>query len=408
AKNIEDLITGNEKLLHELGVSNRLRELEKDMISAESKIRGAVAANDISYLEGVELQITEAKEFLNSLRKISNDDSTRRHINRLTQLADEKLRLKNQVQDSFHRAGWLSAQSFRMMMPRREISGEVNDISRRIYNSRQRLQDSLSVSVSNSGRNARRWGTTLIILVLVTGAGLFWFIINRIRRQNHLIQRLDSSEKKVREASLVKENFMANMSHEIRTPMNAIIGFTNLLKTRNRDPQLAELVESIRKSGENLLAIINDILDLSKIEAGMLSMESMPFSIRALVHSIQTLFAEKVNEKRLLFTVAIDDNIPDTLLGDATRLTQILVNMIGNAVKFTPRGKIQLAINNSGQAGNHIRLGFVISDTGIGIAPEKLPGIFERFRQAEDSITRNYGGTGLGLSIAKNLVQMQK
>ena len=408
AKNIEDLISGNEKLLHELVISNRLRELEKDMLSAESKIRGAVAANDISYLEGVELQIGEAKEFLNSLRTISDHDSTTRNINRLSELADEKLHLKNQIQDSLYHQGWPSSQSFKMMMQRRKLSSEVNDISRRIYNSRQRLLDSLSVSVNRSGQKARRWGTTLIMLVLVSGAGLFWFIINRIRRQNHLIQMLDSSEKKVREVSLVKENFMTNMSHEIRTPMNAIIGFTNLLKARNQDPRLTELVESIHKSGESLLTIIDDILDLSKIEAGMLRMESMPFSIRGLTHAVQALFAEKVHEKGLLFTVDIDNNIPDTLSGDATRLTQILVNMIGNAVKFTHQGEIRLAINNQGQVGNHTRVGFVISDTGIGIAKEKLSGIFERFRQAEDSITRKYGGTGLGLSIAKDLVLMQK
>jgi CheY-like chemotaxis protein/nitrogen-specific signal transduction histidine kinase len=244
-------------------------------------------------------------------------------------------------------------------------------------------------------------------MVLVSGGVLFWYIISRINRQNQLIQRLDASEKKVREVSLVKENFMANMSHEIRTPLNAILGFTNLIKARNKDPELAEFVGTISSSGQNLLDIVNDILDLSKIEAGMMRIESSPFSIRELLHSVQTMFMEKITQKGLDLTVSIDEIVPDTLSGDATRLTQILVNMIGNAIKFTDRGLIQITVTGRGMEESHIRLGFEIRDTGIGIAKDKLPGIFDRFRQAEDSITRKYGGTGLGLSIVKQLVLLQ-
>jgi len=247
----------------------------------------------------------------------------------------------------------------------------------------------------------------MVLLVVVSGAVLFWYIISRIRGQNLLIQQLDASEKKVREVSRIKENFMANMSHEIRTPMNAILGFTNLMKARNRDPELEEFVEAIGQSGESLLTIINDILDVSKIEAGMMRIESTPFSIRDLIHSIQTLFAGKMQEKGLDFTTVVDKLVPDTLSGDPIRLTQIFVNMIGNAVKFTSKGAIGVAVNDKGKEGNHIRLGFVISDTGIGIAKEKLPDIFDRFRQAEDSTTRKYGGTGLGLAIAKDLISLQ-
>jgi signal transduction histidine kinase/CheY-like chemotaxis protein len=407
AKNIHNLITGNKKLLNELKVGNHLRELERDLLSVESKIRGSVATNDTFYLNEVDPQIAEAKKWLNLLRGASDQDSTVRHINRLFEVADEKVHLKNQILDSFRQKEKLSSESFKGILQRRMLSNEVNDLSRKVYHSRQRFLDSLSISINNSGRKASRWGIVMIVFVVVSEAALFWYIISRIRRQYHLIQQLDASEKKVREVSRIKENFMANMSHEIRTPMNAILGFSNLLKSKNRDPELMEFVESIQKSGENLLTIINDILDLSKIEAGMIRIESTPFSVRELIHSIQTMFTEKIKEKGLQFSTVIDDSIPDTLSGDATRLTQILVNMIGNAVKFTPAGSIYVAINNKGQDGNHILLGFVISDTGIGIAKEKLPGIFERFRQAEDSITRKYGGTGLGLSIVKDLVLIQ-
>lgn len=408
-KNINNLIEGNEKLLHELQVSNQLREMERDLLSTESKIRGTIATNDTSYLKEIDLRITETKRYLDSLRVVSDQDSTLNHIRRLYAIADEKLLLKKQVLDSFYRNGKISSENFKnILKPRMHTNDETNDLSFKLSDSRQRLLDSLSVSINRSGKKARTLGTIMIVVVLMTEAGLFWYIISRIKRQNHLILELDASEKKVREVSMIKENFMANMSHEIRTPMNAILGFTHLLKAKNKDPELTEFVESIRTAGENLLAIINDILDISKIEAGMIRIESVPFSIRELIHSIQLLFTEKINEKGLEFTTSIDKSIPDILSGDATRLTQILVNMIGNALKFTFKGRIHIGITNQGETGKIIRIGFVISDTGIGIAKEKLPGIFERFRQAEDSITRKFGGTGLGLSIARDLIIMQK
>ncbi|HWK08056.1 MAG TPA: response regulator [Puia sp.] len=407
SKNIHNLITGNKNLLNELKVANELRELERDLLSTESKIRGAVATNDTTYLDGVDSQIAEAQQYLGILKTISDHDSTLRNINRLSELADEKRAFSNRILDSMHHERTISPGSFKVILQQRRLSNEINAVSRKVYSSRQRLLDSLSVSINSSGRKANRWGIVMFLMVLVSEAGLFWYIISRIRRQNYLIQQVNASEKKVREMAMIKETFMTNMSHEIRTPMNAILGFTNLLKARNRDPALTEFVTSIGSAGENLLAIINDILDLSKIEAGMMRIESAPFGVRELLHSLQAMLAEKIVEKGLEFSVAIDDSVPETLSGDATRLTQILVNMIGNAIKFTHEGEVGVVVHDKGREGGRIRLEFVIRDTGIGIAKEKLAGIFERFRQAEDSITRKYGGTGLGLAISKDLILLQ-
>jgi signal transduction histidine kinase/DNA-binding response OmpR family regulator len=407
AKNIHNLITGNNKLLNELNAGNQLRELERDLLSSEIKMDRAVATGDTSRLKEVDLQFAEARGLLDSLRVITGRDSTVRDIDRLAALADEKSTMKALILDSFREHGALSIESFRAITRFRPLSNEINNASRRIYESRQRLLDSLSAFTNNSGRKAQRGNVIMILMVLVSGAGLFWNIISRIRRQNQLIRQLDASEKKVREISMVKENFMANISHEIRTPMNAVIGFTNLLKARNRDPELAEFVDAIGRSGENLLILINDLLDLSKIEAGMMRIESVPFSVRELLSSVQTMFTEKMNEKGLHFSLIVEDSIPDLLSGDPVRLTQILANMIGNAAKFTDEGSIRLEVSNKGIEEKQVRLGFIISDTGIGIAPEKIPTVFERFRQAEDSITRKYGGTGLGLSIVKDLILLQ-
>jgi signal transduction histidine kinase/DNA-binding response OmpR family regulator len=406
-KNIHNLITGNRKLSHELIVGNQLREAERDLLAAEIRLGRTIATNDTTYLLQADTMLADAHALLDSLKAINNQDSAIRNIDQLFKLADEKLALKNLIMDTYRRGQRMSPDSFRAIMKHRYTIIDVNHFSRRIYTSRQQLLDSLSLSINSSGRRAQRWNIVMILIVVISGAVLFWYIISRMHRQNLLIQELDASEKKLREVSLVKENFMANMSHEIRTPMNAILGFTNLMKARNRDPELAEYIETIGRSGESLLTLINDILDISKIEAGMMRIESTFFGIRGLMHSVQTMFAGKMQEKGLDFVISIDELVPDELAGDPTRLTQILSNMIGNAVKFTSSGVIRVVVDDKGREGSRIRLGFVISDTGIGITKENLADIFDRFRQAEDSITRKYGGTGLGLAIAKDLILLQ-
>src|SRR5450432_1376566 len=200
---------------------------------------------------------------------------------------------------------------------------------------------------------------------------------------------------------------MANMSHEIRTPMNAILGFTNLLLKEPLNEKSGKFVNSIQNSGESLLAIINDILDFSKIEAGMMRIESNPFSLRELLHSIKTMFTTRLQPKDLSFTVNVENSIPDLLAGDAVRLTQILVNLVNNAIKFTNSGGIEINVTGDKKTENRIEISFSVKDTGIGIASHKMEAIFERFQQADEDTTRKYGGTGLGLSIVKQLVDLQ-
>lgn len=214
--------------------------------------------------------------------------------------------------------------------------------------------------------------------------------------------------KQIAEQSLVlKETFLANMSHEIRTPMNAIIGFTDILIKRKLHPQEMEYVQIIKNSGENLLRIINDILDISKIEADMIVFEEHPLSIKEIFKSLQSMMHQKAKDKELELIYKAEENVPDVLLGDPTRITQILINLTGNSIKFTKRGKVEVTAKVIAEEKERSILQFLVADTGIGIPEDKLNTIFERFKQAEDHTTRNYGGTGLGLSIAKQLVELQ-
>jgi CheY-like chemotaxis protein/HPt (histidine-containing phosphotransfer) domain-containing protein len=235
----------------------------------------------------------------------------------------------------------------------------------------------------------------------------FWYTINQGRQQQRMILALNESEKRSKDVAYMKEQFLANMSHEIRTPMNSMLGFTNLLRRTELTPTQREYVQNIHSSGENLLTLVNDILDLSKIEAGMMHLEETRFSLRSMVSSVGAMFIEKIKEKGLQFHVHIDKDLPDILSGDAVRLTQILVNLISNAVKFTDKGLINLKFTLLNQNDDRVRLRIVVADTGIGIAKEKQPTVFERFQQAETETTRRFGGTGLGLSIVRQLVTMQ-
>ena len=204
-----------------------------------------------------------------------------------------------------------------------------------------------------------------------------------------------------------KQQFLSNMSHEIRTPMNAIIGFTKvLLKTDFTDKQ-KEYLSAIKMSGDALTVLINDILDLAKVDAGKMNFEQTPFKISASVSAMIHLFETKIQEKNLQLIKIYDNNIPKVVVGDPVRLHQIFLNLVSNAVKFTSIGEITVSVKLLNEDEEKVSIEFAISDTGIGIAKDKLENIFENFQQASSETARLYGGTGLGLAIAKQLVESQ-
>jgi signal transduction histidine kinase/DNA-binding response OmpR family regulator len=236
---------------------------------------------------------------------------------------------------------------------------------------------------------------------------------NELRQQKAHIEVINQDLVVARDAAeasqRAKAQFLANMSHEIRTPMNAVIGLTNLLQATHPNSEQAEYLTAIESSSQNLLVIINDILDSSKMEAGKLTLEQVPFRLPEIVRRLETMFRFATESKGLFLRVNVAPDVPTAVLGDPVRLNQVLVNLVGNAIKFTRRGGVTVTVENLSSANlisqsQQIRFG--VRDTGIGIPANKLGAIFEDFSQANTSTTREFGGTGLGLSIARNLVQL--
>jgi len=286
---------------------------------------------------------------------------------------------------------------------------DTNMVLEKIENTLMSKQPDVIVNRFIIKKGNTKWIETRVVPMLneKSEITLFRGTMQDITELKETEQQLRQAKELAEQSVIAKEQFLANMSHEIRTPMNGVLGFTELLSKTDLNKEQNGFVRAIETSGKNLMAIINDILDYSKIEAGMMTIDETPLSIHGIFSSLAVLFSERARQKTLKLVFKADDKIPHEVLGDPVRLTQIITNLVNNSIKFTEKGSVNITAKQLEQTKDHVKVLFQVKDSGIGIPKEKLASVFERFNQGSNDTSRKYGGTGLGLSIVKKLTELQ-
>jgi signal transduction histidine kinase/CheY-like chemotaxis protein len=249
----------------------------------------------------------------------------------------------------------------------------------------------------------KKWNLISLVFMLMIAL----MVMYQIARNTMLNKELNNAVEKMQEATRIKDQFLSNITHELRTPLNSILGYTNLLLKRNHQPETDKWIQAVNSSGTLLLDIVNDVLDYSKLQSGYLHFAKEPFTLDDVLNNLKNIMANRADAKGLSLVILKDQSLPQSFIGDEKKLKQVLINLTGNALKFTEKGTVKIEIMLQKQIEEQYWLEFTVSDTGIGIAEQNLKHIFHRFYQVEDSYSKKYSGTGLGLPIVKQLVDLQ-
>jgi signal transduction histidine kinase/CheY-like chemotaxis protein len=397
----QDKITQYQQYLNQVGLLNKRLE------ALESNVRNLALSGKEEYIknfpfdaQAISHESILISDNLNAVLASENGEGLRKSVK-------QRLDFENKLVQAYRESGTKSMQ--KMLMSLEAIQSRVKfDLFYTIINGR--LQKEIMTLNNKQDKDkleiisldyAIPHLTSFIFLVIA------FFVLYKILQVYKLNKNLNLAVEKEHEAQLIKEQFMDNMTHELRSPLNAVLGYTGLLMKTSLKKDQQKFTKAIRTSGNLLLNVINEVLDYSKIKSGYIHFANEPFSHKEQLAALTDIINDKLNEKGLKFELDIDDNIPDKLRGDGSKLLQVLLNITFNAIKFTSEGKISIRVLCDEKSDDQVKLKFFISDTGIGIPKEKLPYIFDRFFQVQDKVTTKYGGTGLGLSITRQIVMLQ-
>jgi signal transduction histidine kinase/DNA-binding response OmpR family regulator len=402
---IRDLQKGNELAGQTFQINNALQEIVNSIYTAENSFREQLVKNSPRNTAETNTAITKMRENARLITTLTKGQATKDTLNQLSVLINSKVIIFDKILFE-----WENKAKAKELL----YSGENSLLNDNIYvaainiqiQSEKELQKKITQNFTVS-RRALSISKAFTLLAVGAILLLCTIIILHLLRNQRLIKALGLAKQNADKAANIKEQFLANMSHEIRTPVNSIIGFTNLLQKTPLQNDQEQFVNHIKSSGGNLLHIVNDILDISKMEAGMLHLQSTPYNLKELCYYIEMMFYNERKKKNIDFKYLIAEDVPEALIGDDERLKQILSNLISNAFKFTEKGFIHLSVSVANKTEQSATLIFLVKDSGIGVAKEKLGTIFERFEQADSDTTKLYGGTGLGLSIVKKLITLQ-
>jgi signal transduction histidine kinase/DNA-binding response OmpR family regulator len=405
ASSIRELQKGNELAGQTFQINNALQEIVNSIYTVENSFREQLVKNVTRNTKETSNAIAKMRENARLITQLTKDQTNKDTLNQLSSLINSKVSVFDNILFE-----WENKEKAKKLLYSNENSLLNDNIYVAAINIQIQAEKELQKKITQNfevSRQALSISKAFTLLAIGAILLLCTIIILHLLRNQRLIKALGLAKQNADKAANIKEQFLANMSHEIRTPVNSIIGFTNLLQKTPLQNDQEQFVNHIKSSGGNLLHIVNDILDISKMEAGMLHFQNAPYNLKELCYYIEMMFYNERKRKDIDFKCITDDDVPDAITGDDERLKQILSNLISNAFKFTEKGFIHLSVSLVNKSERGAILNFSVKDSGIGVAKEKLAAIFERFEQADSDTTKLYGGTGLGLSIVKKLITLQ-
>ncbi|MFM9948054.1 MAG: ATP-binding protein [Saprospiraceae bacterium] len=400
-------------------------DLLTDLINHQTSIRGYIITNDTDFLEAYMVSLPNTKKHFSELRILSKDnlrqqnrlDTLETLINQRTELSKKTILQIKELSLNKNQEVSTAEEGKRIIDKAKVLLANIIDMEYKLLTQRKAI-------------DAYEDKKQVLLFIILFSTSVFILILSLLNIGKHLKEVRRSkgeiigleqnaiqlkSEKELAEENeresqrtiASKQQFLSNMSHEIRTPMTAIIGFTKVVLKTDLTENQREYITAIKTSSDALLILINDILDLAKVDAGKMTFEQNTFEMESDILAMLHLFDFKIQEKNLKLIKEYDAKIPKYLIGDSVRLNQIILNLMSNAIKFTSEGKIGLSVRLIDSNEEKVTIEFAVTDTGIGMAENMIPTVFENFQQAASSISRQYGGTGLGLAIVKQLVERQ-
>lgn len=403
-KNIRGLKTGNQEAAVIFTINNRLQEIVNTAAVLETRVsRGDTDKNNMHTLTD---SLAAIGYNISVLEKLNVDSATNQNFIKLNTFIRRQVAASFQVMEAT--ASGNSALK-KLYIDSLTALKTGDSIYQTAINIEKGLEAKLKNTFNRNTETSEKLSTLnkifaiiAIVAILILGT----IIINRHLRQVSLIAALEKANEEVKKSAMIKDQFLANMSHEIRTPLNAIKGFSRLLQQTTLNADQQKFSEIIEDSSNNLLNLVNDILDIAKIEAGKMVVEQKEFDLKRMLQTLESMFMNTAKEKQLDFSWTINEHVPQFLVGDPDRIYQILVNLVSNAFKFTNKGFIRVTVSNSFENEKDLILHFSVQDTGIGIPLKKHELIFERFQQAGNPQENIQKGTGLGLAIVKNMATL--
>jgi signal transduction histidine kinase/CheY-like chemotaxis protein len=403
-KNLKGLKTGNQEAAVIFTINNRLQEI----VNTAGVLEGRVTREDPekNNIQAITDSLAAMGYNVSVFEKLNIDTGTRNHFLKLNTFISRQVAVSFKIMEAIESGNKPLKKLYADSLSNLNSGDSIYQTA---VNIQKGLEAKLKNTFNSNAEASQKLSTLNKIFALIAIAAILilgTIIINRHRRQVSLISALEKANDKVKKSAMIKEQFLANMSHEIRTPLNAIKGFSRLMQQTTLSEEQQKFSDIIENSSNNLLSLVNDILDIAKIEAGKMVVEHKEFDLKRMMQTLEFMFLTTIKEKKLNFSWQIDEAVPQYLQGDPDRIYQILVNLVSNAFKFTAKGFIKVIVLKLQQNEKEFTLQFIVEDSGIGIPFKKQELIFERFHQAENQQENIQKGTGLGLAIVKNMANL--